>query len=247
MLPSIPHRSHAMRAIRHPASKNKLLAAFPSAVLRSLEHHLQRVVLALGEAVDEPRERLRYAIFPEDCVISVICLTPEGKTIEVANIGREGMTGLPAVAGVDQLPHRYVVQISGNALRIETRELAEIAGYDSGLAGVLLRYYSGFASQVMQNVACSGLHSLEQRCCRWLLSTHDRVESDQFPLTHEVLAMLLGTRRSSVSDVLKNLRDRHLIEYHRGLITIVDRATLEQRACECYEVVARMHAGKSRK
>jgi len=247
MLPSIPHRSHAMRAIRLPASKNRLLAAFPSGVLRSLEHRLQRVVPAMGETIDDPRERLRYAVFPEDCVISAICLTHEGKTIEVANIGREGMTGLAAIAGVDQIPHRYVVQIPGAALRIGARELAEVAGYDTTLAGVLLRYNASFASQVMQNVACSGLHSLEQRCCRWLLATHDRIESDQFPLTHEVLAMLLGTRRSSVSDVLKNLRDHHLIEYHRGLITIVDRSALEQRSCECYEVVARMHAGKFRK
>jgi CRP-like cAMP-binding protein len=195
----------------------------------------------MGEAANEPDERLRYALLPENAVISVICLLQEGRTIEVASIGKEGISGVAAVIGVDQFPYRYIVNIPGDALRIGIRDLGDLADAASPLRRRLLRYYVAFTSQVMQNVACAGLHSLEQRCCRWLLTTHDRSEFGRFPMTHEVLATLLGTRRSSVSDVLKKLRDRRLIEYHRGLITILDPSLLERRSCECYRSVARIY------
>jgi CRP-like cAMP-binding protein len=103
---------------------------------------------------------------------------------------------------------------------------------------LMLHYYVAFTSQIMQSTACAGLHSVEQRCCRWLLTTHDRVESDQFSLSQEYLALMLGTRRTTVSQVMKKLQDRGLIEYHRGQITIADRAGLETSSCECYQVVA---------
>src|SRR5262245_38119824 len=238
MLSSIPHRSHAMRAVRQPGTKNSLLAGLPLDIVRSLEHRAQRVVLAMGEAVHEPDERLRHALLPEDAVISVMCLLQEGRTIEVASIGREGVSGVAALLGVDQHPYRHIVNIPGDALRIGIRDFVELADAASPLERRLLRYYVAFTSHVMQNVACAGLHSLEQRCCRWLLATHDRSERGRFPMTHEVLATLLGTRRSSVSDVLKRLRDRRLIEYHRGRITILDPSSLEHRSCECYRFVA---------
>src|SRR5262245_30447557 len=237
MLSSIPHRSHAMRAVR-PDPTNSLLAGLPDDILRSLERRSQRVALAMGEAANVPDERLQYALLPENAVISVICLLQEGRTIEVASIGREGISGVAAVMGVDQLPYGHIVNIPGDALRIVIRDLVELADASSPLRRRLLRYYVAFTSHVMQNVACAGLHSLEQRCCRWLLATHDRGERGRFPMTHEVLAMLLGTRRSSVSDVLKRLRDRRLIEYHRGRITILDPSSLEHRSCECYRFVA---------
>jgi len=195
----------------------------------------------MGQAINDRDGRWRYALFPESGVISVISLLQEGRTIEVASIGREGICGVAALAGIDQLPFRYVVHIPGNALRIGIRDLLEIAEVAPPVRHRLLHYCVAFTSQVMQNVACAGLHSLEQRCCRWLLTTYDRSESGRFPVTHEVLARLLGTRRSSVSDTLKKLRERRLIEYHRGLMTILNPSSLERRSCECYRFLANIH------
>jgi CRP-like cAMP-binding protein len=232
-----------MRATRQRGLNNRLLAALPPEVVRSVEQLSQRVALETGDTISEPGKRLRYATFPETGVISVMSLMREGRTIEVANIGHEGMSGASALLGVEFIPYRYVVQVPGIAVRITIRDLAEIARYGSLLARHLHRYSVAFTAQVMQSVACAGLHSIEQRCCRWLLATHDRVDSDRFPVTHELLAMLLGARRSSVSDVLKGLRDRGLIEYHRGVIAVLDRPALERQCCECYRSVVESFAG----
>jgi CRP-like cAMP-binding protein len=218
--------------------RNLLLAAIPPAVLRRLERSFHRFELHVGDIVNEPGDRQGQTIFPENGVISVINTMQEGRAIEVATIGREGMSGVPALLGVDLVPYRYVVQVPGTALKMKAAALREAAKPDSPVWRMLLRYYIAFTSQIMQSVACAGLHSVEQRCCRWLLTTHDRVDSDQFSLTHEYLAIMLGTRRTSVSQILHKIRDRGLIEYRRGKITIVDRAGLESRSCECYQTVA---------
>src|SRR5258708_5323661 len=218
--------------------KNRLLAALPAGALRRLDHSLHAVKLKTGQILNEPGDRWRHAFFPEDAVISVVNLMQEGRAIEVGAIGREGVSGVPALLGAESAPFRSVVQIPGSALRMTTAELMEAARPDSPFWRLVLRYYAAFTAQIMQSVACAGLHTVKQRCCRWLLETHDRVESDQFSLTHEFLAIMLGTRRTSVSQVLKRLQDRGLIQYRRGIITIVDRRCLEARSCECYRTVS---------
>jgi CRP-like cAMP-binding protein len=218
--------------------RNLLLAAIPASVLRRLERSLHRFELHVGDIVNEPGDRQSHAIFPENGVISVISTMLEGRAIEVATIGREGMSGVPALLGVDLIPYRYVVQIPGTALRMKAAILRGAAQPDSPVWRLMLRYYVAFTAQIMQSVACAGLHSVEQRCCRWLLTTHDRVDADQFSLTHEYLAIMLGTRRTSVSQILQKVRDRGLIQYRRGTISILDREGLESRSCECYQTVA---------
>jgi CRP-like cAMP-binding protein len=218
--------------------RNRLLATLPAGALRRLDRSLHAVKLKTGQVLNEPGDKWRHAFFPEDAVISVVNFMQDGRAIEVGAIGREGMSGAPALLGALSVPFRYVVQIPGSALRMTTAELLEIARPDSPLWRLSLRYYAAFTSEIMQSVACAGLHTVKQRCCRWLLETHDRVESDRFSLTHEFLAIMLGTRRTSVSQVLKRLQDRGLIQYRRGIITIVDRRGLEARSCECYRIVS---------
>lgn len=220
------------------AIQNDLLAAFPQAVLEGIEPRLRRFTLKTGDIVNDPGDRLQHVVFPENGIISVINVLQEGRAIEVGTIGREGMTGVPALLGGDLVPYRYVVQIPGTALRLSMTDMLHAARADDAMTQLLVRYYVAFTSQIMQSVACAGLHSVEQRCCRWLLTTHDRVDADHFSLTHEYLAAMLGTRRTSVSQVLKSIRDRGLIDYHRGTIAIVDRRGLESCSCECYHTVA---------
>ena len=194
-----------------------------------------------GQVLCEPGDRLHYAFFPDSCVISIVNLMREGRAIEVGTVGREGMSVLAPLFGVDFSPHRIQVQVPGTALRVKIATLRETSAPGTPLWNVLSRYSVAFAMQLMQSVACAKFHSVDERCCRWLLATHDRVLSDRIPLTHEFLALMLGTRRTSVSQVLKKLQDRGAIRYRRGTIEIIDRAALEARSCECHATVAGMY------
>ena len=218
--------------------RNQLLAALPADVLRRLEPHLEPFELRARQVLYEPGDRVRHAVFPENGMVSVVNVMQDGRSIEVGTIGNEGVSGVPALWGIDFVPYRCVVQIAGSALRIKCADLLQAAGPRTQMPQLLLRYYVAFTTQIMQSAACVGLHSVEQRCCRWLLATHDRVDSDQFVLSHEFLALMLGTRRTSVSLVMKKLQDHKLIRYHRGTIGIIDRHGLEMRCCDCYRIVA---------
>lgn len=224
------------RSATTPA-KNRLLGALPEAARRRLDRTFQAVELETGTVLNEPGDRLRQAFFPDSGVISVVNLMRGGRAIEVGTIGREGMSGASALLGVDFVPYRYIVQVPGSGWRMKTADLLEAARPDTPLWRLLMRYSVAFTSQVMQSVACAGLHSIDERCCRWLLTTRDSVDSDRFSLTHEFLALMLGTRRTSVSQVLKRIQNDGLINYRRGTITIVNRRGLEARACECYRSV----------
>lgn len=225
---------------RH-ATQNQLLAALPEPDRLRLERLMHPVRLAAGEVLSEPGERLRQTYFPESCVISLMSVMREGKAIEVGTIGREGMTGMSCLIGVDAVGQRFVSQVPGTALRLKTSDLVEAVRPESSTWRVFMRYSVAFAHQLMQGVACAKFHSVDKRCCRWLITTHDRAGSDRFELTHELLALMLGTRRTSVSQALKKLRDRGLIHYRHGTITILNRPALEARACECYGVVIGMY------
>lgn len=226
---------------RYPS--NRLLAALPPADLRRLERFLHPVALRAGDVLNEPGHRLRYAIFPETCVISLLALMREGRGIEVGTVGCEGMNGFAPLLGVDHGAYRMIVQVPGSARRIKIADLAAAARPDSPLWQLVLRYSVAFARQLGQGVACAKFHSVDQRCCRWLLATHDRVAADRIELTHEFLALMLGTRRASVSQALKKLRDRGAIQYRRSRITILDRAALAADSCECYQAVVEMYRG----
>jgi CRP-like cAMP-binding protein len=161
----------------------------------------------------------------------------DGGAIEVATIGNEGLVGYAVATGGKRSPNKVIVQIADGALRVEAQALRGEAARGGTLKDLLDGYHEAYMAQVSQSVACNGLHTLEKRCCRWLLMTRDRVGSDELQLTHEYLGIMLGVRRASVTDVLKLLQEEKLVISHRGTVSILDGAKVEARSCECYRVV----------
>jgi CRP-like cAMP-binding protein len=198
---------------------------------------MRLVTLELRNVVIEYRAPVPYVYFPIQSVVSQVVCTATGDQIEVTVIGNDGMVGLSVLLGDQVAPARYVVQVPGAAYRISAEVLQAETRRDSPLRRLLFRYLSACLRQLAQGVACSGLHPITQRCARWLLTTHDRVQGDTFPLTHEFLSTMLGVRRSSVSEILQPLARQGLISNGRGQITILDPAGLEALSCECYRTI----------
>jgi CRP-like cAMP-binding protein len=213
---------------------NRLLARLPPEEYQRLFPRPQPVPLALKHVVYEVRSSIDFAYFPSRGVISALTLMEDGRAIEVATIGDEGMVGLPLLVGAKTTANRMIVQVPGEALRMAEDVLREEVSRDSALRRLLVLYHTAFLAQVSQAVACNGLHSVYQRCCRWLLMTQDRAHSDVFPMTHEFLAEMLGVRRSTVSEVLEPFQEKGLIRYSRGRLTVLDRDGLMAGSCECY-------------
>jgi CRP-like cAMP-binding protein len=197
---------------------------------------MEPVTTELGQVLYEADGPIEYAYFPTGSVMSALTVMQDGNAIEVATIGSEGLVGHYGLGGKTS-PHRVIVQIEDGALRMASRALQEECARDGPLRDLMSAYHIAFMAQVSQSVACNGLHRLEQRCCRWLLMSRDRVGSDDLRLTHEYLAIMLGARRASVTDALRPLQDDGLVRSHRGRIAILDGPGLEARSCECYAVV----------
>jgi CRP-like cAMP-binding protein len=219
-------------------SRNILLSKLPPEPFESLRRSLQPVELEVPQVLYEPNQPIRYAYFPEGGMVSVISVMEDGRSIEIGTIGREGMTGGVLLMGTDRVPYRYFIQVTGRAQRIDASRLQEEVERHQVLRNLILRYEVAFLTQSMQGAACNGLHNVQQRCCRWLLMARDRSDSDEISLTHEFLALMLGVRRASVSEVLGPLQDAHLVSSVRGRLTILNRTGLEAGACECYRVIA---------
>ena len=213
---------------------NRLLARLPPEEYQRLLPRLQVVPLALKHVIFKARSPIDYAYFPNRGVVSALTVMEDGRAIEVATIGDEGMVGLPLLVGAETTANRVIVQVPGEALRMAENVLREEVSWDSPLRRVLVLYHTAFLAQVSQAVACNGLHSVHQRCCRWLLMTQDRAHSDVFPMTHEFLAEMLGVRRSTVSEVLEPFQEKGLIRYSRGKCTVLDQEGLKAGSCECY-------------
>jgi CRP-like cAMP-binding protein len=185
---------------------------------------------------------MQYAYFPEAGMVSVVSIMEDGRCIEVGTIGREGMTGAAILLTADRAPYQYYIQIAGNGYRIKAALLKLEAEQNSELRTLIFRYQAAFLTQTMQAAACNGLHNIQQRCCRWILMSLDKVDSDTVPLTHEFLGLMLGVRRASVSDVLKPLQVRGWIRSQRGQIAILNRKGLESGSCECYGLIQKQYA-----
>ncbi len=218
-------------------SGNRLLARLSPQEYQHLLPLLREVSLDFKKVLNEPRSIIHHVHFPTHGVISAVTVMESGSSIEVATIGNEGMVGLTALFGGEESPNRMIVQVGGMAQRMAATDFQAETSRASPLRRVIARYQTAFHHQISQAVACNGLHTVQRRCCRWVLMTHDRVEGDEFPLTHEFLSHMLGVRRVSVTDVLKPLQDAGLIRYRRGKISVLDRQGLEASACECYKSV----------
>jgi CRP-like cAMP-binding protein len=218
-------------------SANRLLAALPRAEYLRLLPHLETVSLAQGQRLYDAHTPIPYVWFIERGVASVIRAMQDGTLIEISVIGHEGMVGLPVFLGSESTPSQALVQIPGAGLRMQATVFRREVRAGTPLHDLLHRYTQTLINQMAQGMVCNRVHSIAQRCARWLLLTHDRVSSDRFPLTQQFLAQMLGVRRASVGMVAGKLRKAGLIRYSRGVITILDRPGLEAAVCECYRII----------
>ena len=215
--------------------KNRILASLPKSEINRLARRLEPVTLKQGQSLLDGK--FSYAHFLEEGMASIVLTLSSGDTIEVGVIGNEGMAGLPILLGTGTVPGRTFMQIAGSGYRIKADHLKEEFDRDGELKKYLLRHVQGLLVQSAQTAACNRLHNIDARLARWLLTCHDRVESDQLLLTHDFLAQMLGSPRTTVTLAAGELQRTNLIDYSRGKVTIRSRAGLEKIACECYRSV----------
>jgi len=218
--------------------RNHLLAAAPPSVREQLATLGTLEPLPFKEVLFERGARVERVVFPTVGVCSLLSVTSDERIVEVATIGNEGFVGLPVFLQATLMSaHRAIAQIPGEGIVVDAREFLEISNSGGPFQAVLMRYAQALMTQIAQSAACNRLHSTEQRAARWLLMTHDRVDGDVFTLTREFLAQMLGAGREAVDEAAGALRERGLITYARGCVTVLDRAGLEAACCECYEIV----------
>jgi CRP-like cAMP-binding protein len=217
--------------------KNRLLASLPDLALHQLAPHLTPVDLPMNLTLQEPGQTIETVYFLEDGICSIVATMEDGMSVEAGVIGREGFVGMPVMLGAAHSPNRSFMQIPGYGFRVKAQILTELADASAPLRSRLLRSVHGLLVQTAQTAACNRVHDLHERLARWLLMCHDRVQTDQLLITQEFLAIMLGTRRSSVSVAAGILQKAGLITYARGHVTIQNLPGLEDAACECYKVV----------
>ncbi|MEH1890645.1 MAG: Crp/Fnr family transcriptional regulator [Nostoc sp.] len=217
--------------------KNQLIAALPAKEYSRLVAYMEVVPLEIKQHLYLPNQPIEYVYFLNYGVASMLTVLTDGSAIEVATVGNEGMVGLPVFLGADRIPGECFIQVPGYGLRMRVDAFKTHVTASSPLHDLLQRYTQALFNQIAQSAACNRLHSIEERLCRWLLMTADRVETGTFPLTQEFLSKMLGVNRSSVSLTASILQRAGLIEYVRGQMTILDRSGLEATTCECYQVV----------
>jgi CRP-like cAMP-binding protein len=219
------------------SAENRLLAALPEEVFGRLLPHLQPISFAVGSVVYESSEEMEYIYFPTTCIVSLLYTMTDGATAEMGLVGNDGVVGIALFMGGNTVPNRAVVQVAGDAFRVQAPVIQEEFKRGGPCQMLLLRYTQALITQISQTAVCNRLHTIEQRLCRWLLLTHDRAHSAELRLTQELIANRLGGRRESITKAAGRLQTAGLIRYVRGHISILDRKGLEANSCECYQVV----------
>lgn len=218
---------------------NRLLGLLPQADFERLRPHLEYTTLKYRQSLYRANRPIGFIYFIETGVGSLVNTMANGDAAEVGTIGNEGLVGLPLVLQDERSPTSVYIQVPGKGFRMKAGLFQKELARSASMRTVMLHYTHAFFNQVAQSAACNQFHSLEQRCCRWLLMTRDRMESDDFPLTQEFLAMMLGVQRTGVSVAAGALQRAGLIIYKRGSVAILDRRGLERRSCECYGISKR--------
>ncbi len=218
-------------------NQNHLLAALPAAEFDAVSAHLELVPMPLGKMLYEPGGQLQHAYFPTTSIVSLHYVMESGASAETAGVGNEGVVGISLFMGGNTTSSSAVVQTAGHAYRLERRLLMQEFNRAGVLQRLLLRYTQALITQMAQTAACNRHHSVEQQLCRWLLLTLDRQPSSELVMTQELVASMLGVRREGITEAAGNLQRAGFISYRRGHISVLDRAGLESRACECYAVV----------
>ena len=216
--------------------QNRLLAALPDELARWLPR-LEPVDLPLGEVLYESGSRLTHVCFPTTAIISLLYVMEDGASAEIAVVGHEGIVGISLFMGGNSTPSRAVVQSAGQGFRLESNLMMREFNRAGPALHLLLRYTQALITQMAQTAVCNRHHSLDQQLCRWLLLSLDRLRSNELVMTQELIANMLGVRRVGVSEAAGHLHRAGLIRYQRGRISVLDRAGLERRTCECYATV----------
>jgi CRP-like cAMP-binding protein len=220
------------------ALKNKLLGALPQTEFDRVSAHLEVVSLTLGEVLYESGDKLDYVYFPTTSIISLLYIMENGATAEIGVVGNDGVLGIALFMGGDTTPNRAVVQSAGHAVKMPARELKAEFTLGGVFHNLLLRYTQALITQISQTAVCNRLHPIEQQLCRWLLLSHDRLDSDELVMTHDLISNMLGVRREGVTVAAQKLASQGLIRNDRGAITVLDRLGIERSVCECYKVVS---------
>jgi CRP-like cAMP-binding protein len=221
----------------HNPRQNHLLDALAADECERLFPHLELVEMSLGKVLYESGNQLRHVYFPTTSIVSLLYVMINGASAEIAVVGNEGIIGVALFMGGETMPNRAVVQSAGYAYRLNGQRLKQEFSRSGELHHLLLRYTQALLTQMAQTAVCNRHHSLDQQLCRWLLLSLDRLHANELTMTQELIANMLGVRREGVTEAAGNLQRAGLIEYQRGRITVLDRAGLEARACECYAVV----------
>ena len=219
--------------------QNKLLAAIPNAEWERIEPALDAVLMPLGQVLYESGVQLDHVYFPTTSIVSLLYVLADGASAEIAVVGNDGLVGVALFMGGETTPSRAVVQSEGWAYRLKGQVLKDEFTRGGAMQHLLLRYTQALLTQMAQTAVCNRHHSIDQQLCRWLLLSLDRLSSAELSMTQELIANMLGVRREGVTEAAGQLQSAGLIQYSRGRITVLDRAGLEARCCECYVVVKR--------
>ena len=219
--------------------QNHLLAALPAEAQARLFPHMKPLDLPLGKVLYESGDALRYVYFPTDSIVSLLYVMESGASAEISVVGNEGLIGIAVFMGGESTPSRAIVQSAGSAFSLSSQRLRDEFNGHADMRMRMLRYTQALITQMAQTAVCNRHHSIDQQLCRWLLLSLDRLSSNRLVMTQELIANMLGVRREGVTESAGKLQDLGVIEYHRGKITVLDRAKLEHLCCECYAVVKR--------
>jgi CRP-like cAMP-binding protein len=217
--------------------KNFLLAALHKEDFVRVQSKLEFVSLKLGEVLYESGEKMDYVYFPTTAIISLLYIMENGSTAEIGVVGNDGILGVSLFMGGETTTSRAIIQSAGKAVKMNVKDMKAEFARGGRFQALLLRYTQALMTQISQTAVCNRLHSIEQQLCRWLLLSHDRLDSDKLVMTHDLISNMLGVRREGITLAAQKLAKRKLIKNSRGTMTVIDRQGLEDAVCECYKVV----------
>jgi CRP-like cAMP-binding protein len=228
---------HSKPFAEHDPRSNQLLAALPPADWARWKDALQPVALPLGHVLYEPGGAITSMVFPTTAIVSMLYVMENGASAEIAVVGFEGLVGISIFMGGESTPSRAVVQSAGVGFKVPAQFVKDEFNRSHPVMQLLLRFTQALITQMAQTAVCNRHHSVDKQLCRWLLLSQDRLHGNELVMTQELIANMLGVRREGVTEGALRLQEAGLIRYRRGHITILDRAGLEARTCECYAVV----------
>jgi len=230
-------RTAAVAEVRESPRNNLLLKALPDDAWESIKPYVELIDMPLGQVLYESGDKLRHVYFPSSCIVSLLYETTDGHSANIGIVGREGMVGISLLMGSETAPSRSVVQCAGTAYRLHSNDLKQAVREMGPMQQLLLSYAQALITDISQTVVCNGWHSIEQQLSRWLLTSMDRVASNELVIAQELIAN--DVRREDIIESARKLHELGLIRYNGDRITVLDRPALEARSCECYAVVKR--------